>query len=107
MALCSTAIALTIHIGFAAEYNGFHPNIMCTTENVIGSIALNSENNISLYGGIAVGDYLDIGLATGYSGGYPISPVARLKYKNFFIMPGYDGNAGIVLGINIPFGGGG
>ena len=106
MALCSTAIALTIHIGFAAEYNGFHPNIICTTEKVIGSLALNSENNISLYGGIVIGDYIDIGLATGYSK-HLFSPVARLKYKNFFIMPGYDEEAGIVLGINIPFGGGG
>ena len=106
MALCSAAIALTIHIGFASEYNGLHPNLICTTEKMIGSVALNSENTISLYGGIVVGDYIEIGLATGYSK-YPFSPVARLKYKHLFIMPGYDGEAGIVLGINIPFGGGG
>ena len=105
MALCSTAIALTLHIGFAAEYSEFHPNIICTTEKVMGSIARNSENNISLYGGLVLSDYIDIGLATGYSK-RPISPIVRLKYKNFFVMPGYDGEAGIVLGINIPFGGG-
>ena len=106
MAMCTAAIALTLHLGFAGSYNSIHPNFTCVSDNLIGSILLNSEKNISVYGGVLIGEYVDVGLATGYSGGSPVRPIARLKYKNLFVMPGYDGEPGITLGINIPFGGG-
>ena len=84
MAMCTAAIALTLHLGFAGSYNSIHPNFTCVSDNLIGSILLNSEKNISVYGGVLIGEYVDVGLATGYSGGSPVRPIARLKYKNLF-----------------------
>ncbi len=101
---CVAALALTTHMGFGMEYNEIHPNIICENERIIGSVVVNSESTISVYGGIHMNDYIDLGLATGYSSQL-FTPIARLKYKNWFLMPGYDGDPGLVLGINIPFGG--
>ena len=105
MVTCIAALALTSHMGFGEEYSEIHPNISCTNESYIGSVLINSEGSVSIFNGILLGEYIDVGLATGYSGKEFLRPIARLKYKNWFLMPGYDGKPGVVLGINIPFGG--
>tara|TARA_B100000035_G_scaffold235069_1_gene203316 strand:+ start:1736 stop:2077 length:342 start_codon:yes stop_codon:yes gene_type:complete len=100
-------LALSAHVGMKYEYNQVHPYAMCETEKTIVGTYYNSLDRWSL-----VGAYkyrldedltLDVGLATGYD--YDIVPMARLRYKNLFVMPSVEGyeneekRTGVVFGI--------
>ena len=79
---------------------------MCETENVVGGVYYNSLDTWSLVGGykyqITDDLSLDVGAATGYH--YDVVPMARLRYKNLFIMPALeDDRAGLVFGFQFEF----
>ena len=62
--------------------------------------------NISLFGAIKykLTDelLLDVGIVTGYE--YDVIPMARLRYKNIFMMPAIEKDTtGLVLGVQVDF----
>lgn len=100
---CAAVLGLSLHLGFNEHYNFVNPGYKCDIREIIYGSYLNSEGNISIFLGKEINNHTEFGLVTGYSGGQ-IVPIVRLKYKKFFVMPGYDGRNGIALGIEIPIG---
>ena len=102
-------MAMSMHIGLDNSYNNIHPHARCQIDNTITGAFYNSESNISLYAGK---EYeldrfvnLEIGLATGYSGG-DIVPFMRYTDRGWFVSPAYEydeNNIGIVIGYEFNF----
>ena len=106
MSCLAIGLALSLHVGLENEYNQTHPYVMCETENVIGGVYYNSLDKLSIVGGykIQLSDdlTLDVGAVTGYD--YDVVPMARLRYKNLFIMPALeDDRTGFVIGFQYEF----
>ena len=79
---------------------------MCETENVVGGVYYNSLDKWSIVGAYKfqfTDDLsLDVGAVTGYH--YDVVPMARLRYKNLFVMPALeDDRAGVVVGLQFEF----
>lgn len=110
------AIALSSHIGFEHEYNFVHPHLRVQYENIISGIYLNSEEDVSVYGGIR-SEFGNFGLEYGVVGGYDsfetVSPMLRGTYnfnENFLVyaapsreVVGRETNYGVVLGMELQF----
>tara|TARA_B100000282_G_scaffold277393_1_gene236198 strand:+ start:588 stop:932 length:345 start_codon:yes stop_codon:yes gene_type:complete len=96
-------LALSMHIGLQGDYNQAHPYATCETEKTITGVYYNSLDNFSLVGAykykLSDNIILDVGAVTGYV--YDIVPMARLRYKNFFVMPAFeiDNRTGLVFGV--------
>jgi len=106
MSCLAIGLALSLHVGLENEYNQKHPYLMCETENVVGGVYYNSLDKLSIVGGykIQLSDdlTLDVGAVTGYD--YDVVPMARLRYKNLFIMPALeDDRTGFVIGFQYEF----
>ena len=102
-------MAMSMHIGLENNYNNIHPHARCQIDNTITGVFYNSENNISLYAGKEYAldrfVHLEIGLATGYSGG-DIVPFMRYTDRGWFVSPAYEyekENIGIVIGYEFNF----
>ena len=102
-------MAMSMHIGLENNYNNIHPHARCQIDNTITGVFYNSENNISLYAGKEYAwdrcVHLEIGLATGYSGG-DIVPFMRYTDRGWFVSPAYEyekKNIGIVIGYEFNF----
>ena len=114
--LCSLAfgIAFSAHLSMIGDYNSVHPYAECVNDNGgMTSVYYNSMDEITIFGGYRHefnDDWsLDVGLATGYVDDYPAVPMGRLRYKNFFIVPGveYYNNEyqfGTVIGVQFDLG---
>ena len=95
-----------MHVGLQNDYNQYHPYVMCEKEDITGGVYYNSLDKLSI-----VGAYkfqftdnlsLDVGAVTGYH--YDVVPMARLRYKNLFVMPALeDDRTGLVVGLQFEF----
>ena len=106
MSCLAIGLALSLHVGLENNYNQTHPYVMCETENVIGGVYYNSLDKLSIVGGYKIqllDDLtLDVRAVTGYD--YDVVPMARLRYKNLFIMPALeDDRPGVVVGLQFEF----
>ena len=106
MSCLAIGLALSLHVGLENNYNQRHPYVMCENENVIAGVYYNSLDKLSIVGGykIQLSDdlTLDVGAVTGYD--YDVVPMARLRYKNLFIMPALeDDRTGFVIGFQYEF----
>jgi hypothetical protein len=106
MSCLAIGLALSLHMGLENKYNQMHPYVMCENENVIGGVYYNSLDKLSIVGAYRhqfTDDLsLDVGAVTGYH--YDVVPMARLRYKNLFVMPALeDGRAGLVVGLQFEF----
>ena len=106
MSCLAIGLALSLHVGLENEYNQKHPYVMCENKNVIGGVYYNSLDKLSIVGAYKfqfTDDLsLDVGAVTGYH--YDVVPMARLRYKNLFIMPALeDDRAGVVVGLQYEF----
>jgi len=103
-------LALSMHLGLANDYNQTHPYAVCETDKTIVGAYYNSLDKTSLVGAykyeLTDEVTLDLGIVTGYLEDYPVVPMARLRYKNFFAMPAVepdDDRVGIVVGLQFNF----
>lgn len=106
MSCLAIGLALSMHVGLASDYNQIHPYATCETDKTITGVYYNSLEKLSLFGAIKykLTDelLLDVGIVTGYV--YDVVPMARLRYKNIFIMPAIEEDTtGLVLGIQVDF----
>jgi hypothetical protein len=106
MSCLAIGLALSMHVGLASDYNQIHPYAKCETDKTITGVYYNSLEKLSLFGAIKykLTDelLLDVGIVTGYV--YDVVPMARLRYKNIFIMPAIEEDTtGLVLGIQVDF----
>lgn len=106
MSCLAIGLALSLHAGLENKYNQRHPYLMCEHERVIAGVYYNSLDTWSLVGGykykITDDLSLDVGVVTGYQ--YDVVPLARLRYKNIFVMPALeDDRAGIVVGFQFEY----
>jgi len=106
MSCLAIGLALSMHVGLANDYNQIHPYATCETDKTITGVYYNSLEKLSLFGAIKykLTDelLLDVGIVTGYV--YDVVPMARLRYKNIFIMPAIEEDTtGLVLGIQVDF----
>ena len=97
-------LALSMHIGLQGEYNQAHPYATCETDKTIVGLYHNSLDKTSLVGAFKyelTDDLkLDVGVVTGYVNEYPVVPMARVRYKNFFVMPAIEEDrTGLVFGV--------
>ena len=99
-------LALSMHVGLDADYNGVHPHARCTVHNNIAGVYYNSEDRGSAYIGkqfeLAQG-HIELGLVSGYTA-TEVLPMIRYKQGNFFISPAYEKhngeeNIGFVIGL--------
>ena len=105
---CVAGLALSLHIAMGDGYNMNHPYIECEIEeasNISIGAFVNSEGAVTEFAKYMINDFVDleVGVVIGYDA-HIVAPMVRLKYKNFFVMPGVEDNKlkGIVLGIEIP-----
>jgi hypothetical protein len=106
----TTGIALSLHLGLANDYNGFHPYIRYENQDFIAGVYYNSEDSIGVFAGVNTQltnrISVDLGLVSGYSG-EKLMPMLRFvdDKTGIFITPGVevnDGdldNVGLVIGI--------
>jgi Na+/H+ antiporter NhaB len=99
-------IALTAHLAMSGEYNDIHPYVKLENDNYFVGAYYNSESRTSFFMGYEIGlekeTALELGIATGYN--YPVVPMARFFYNDFFIMPAAEGkNLGLVVGYQFEF----
>lgn len=97
-------LALSLHVGLEGDYNEVHPYAMCETKDTVVGLYYNSLDRTSLFGAykyeLNEELNLDVGIVTGYVEGYPVVPMVRLRYKDFFVMPAFeDERKGIVMGL--------
>jgi len=100
----SLLVAMSMHIGLEGDYNSIHPHARCQIDNTITGAFYNSEESVSVYAGkeFEIDRFvkLEVGLATGYSGG-DIVPFMRYTDRGWFIAPAYEydeNNIGLTLG---------
>ena len=102
--ICLPSIAFGLHLGLNHAYNNIHPHIRCKHEPVSIGLFYNSERNLSAYIAHTIefkNTQLELGVVTGYTS-YPLVPLLRLTYKDFYITPAYETNThsiGVVIGI--------
>jgi len=106
------AIATTVHLGLAGEYNEVHPNVQLRFDNgIIAGAYHNSEDTVSVFAGMRgewKGFFLEGGVVTGYEYSN-VLPYGRAGYEltdNFsiFVAPAFeaiddDMTVGAVLGV--------
>jgi len=87
-------LALTIHLS-ASDFNGVHPHIRYSENNIVIGAYYNSLENVSLYAGFRNGDkyWIEYGAVTGYK--YPVVPMVRVGVRitdniNLFAAPHHD-----------------
>lgn len=95
-----------MHVGMSNQYNGIHPTIKYKYKDYNVGTFYNSEKNISSYISRSnnLNDKLKIeyGLVTGYKAS--VLPFFRLKYSDYFIAPGIEGDRiGILMGKELKF----
>jgi hypothetical protein len=106
-------LALSMHLGFEGDYNSVHPHVRLQNEEVVAGVYYNSENTLSLYGGMVYekGNWNhEFGIVSGYSSA-TVQPFVRSTYDisdtvKGFVAPAienHDGDEifGIVFGIEI------
>ena len=100
------AIATTMHLGLAGEYNEVHPSIQARFDNgLIAGTYYNSEDAVSVFAGLRGewrGFFLEGGAVTGYEYSY-LLPYGRGGYEitdNFsvFIAPAFEAFDGLTVG---------
>ena len=107
------ALALSTHLNFVEDYNEIHPHIRAEHNQFIAGAFLNSESNISYYGGYQIemdNYFVDLGIVTGYSD-IPVAPFMRGGYQvsdkiDLFVAPGFEpgyDNVGLVAGLEFKF----
>lgn len=110
------AVALSTHLGFEGEYSSIHPHIGLQYENFIAGTFLNSEDNISVYGGLR-SEFGKLGLEYGVVSGYDalgdVVPMVRGTYDlgdnvRAYAAPGAEvinneTNYGVVFGLEFYF----
>lgn len=107
------SIILSMHFNFNNDYNQIHPHIRVIKDNLIAGAFLNSESNVSVYGGINVNIdkwFVDLGAVTGYTGS-DVLPFVRAGVElndnfNIFVAPGYEvgyDQVGVVTGLELKF----
>lgn len=99
-------IALTLHFAMNEEYNEVHPYMKFSNQNYNVGAFYNSEKNMSYFISYDIEFENNIGIEVGIVSGYykNILPLARLKYKTFFIMPGIESEKiGLVFGKEFKF----
>ena len=94
-------LALTLHLNMNQDYNEFHPYGRFSYQDYNIGAFYNSEKRISYFTStnINLDNNVDveIGLVSGYR--KDITPLVRLRYGTFFMMPGIENdNVGIVIG---------
>jgi len=99
-------LALTLHLNMNQNYNEFHPYGRFSYQDYNIGAFYNSEKRISYFTStnINLDNNVDveIGLVSGYR--KDITPLVRLRYGTFFMMPGIENdNVGIVIGKQIKF----
>jgi hypothetical protein len=99
-------LALTLHLNMNQDYNEFHPYGRFSYQDYNIGAFYNSEKRISYFTStnINLDNNVDveIGLVSGYR--KDITPLVRLRYGTFFMMPGIENdNVGIVIGKQIKF----
>lgn len=124
MTPCTLALALAFssHLGLAGDYNEVHPALKCDRDDtgLIAGVYLNSEDRASAYAGIKLaGDgpfWAELGVVSGYKS-HDFLPMARVGVDlkgnlSLFAAPAFEedrrGNItpGLVVGLEIKFGGG-
>ena len=95
-------IAFTAHV-LAGDWNEVHPLVRYEREGWTAGAMLNSESNFSVLAGYTFRHedlWLELGGATGYSGG-PVVPWIRAGYRGAFIAPAAttEGEIGLVFGL--------
>ena len=108
----SIALAVSLHLGLAGDYNSLHPHVRCDVNNTVAGVYLNSEENLSGYAAyqfqIPYDIELEVGWVTGYNmdNKYNISPMFRIVKDNWFITPAYETKPnekwGIAVGFELP-----
>jgi len=111
------AIATTLHLGLAGDYNEVHPSIQLRADNgLIAGLYHNSEDTLSVYTGYRSEwekFFLELGVVAGYEHA-DIMPYGRVGYDftdnlSVFAAPAFevDNNdeltIGAVLGIEFSF----
>ena len=100
------ALGVSLHLGFEKEYNAIHPHVRYQNERFIAGAYYNSIDQVSLYAGQEY-KYNDIGLevaaVSGYSKQDPqkLLPYFRVTYKDYFFVPDFIGDSGIVIGYEL------
>ena len=103
-------LAVSLHLGLNEKYNELHPFFQAKYDQFIAGAYYNSLSRTSLYVGYQTEFTedltLDLGVVTGYlENPDNIVPMARLKYKEWFVMPAAEGEEelGIVIGYEFKF----
>ena len=107
------AIAVTAHLGLAGDYNEIHPHVRLEQGYVVAGAYLNSEDKISVYGGLRLeynSFFAELGVATGYSYN-KVVPYGRIGYDfehvTVFVAPAYEyqpkETLGAVIGLEYSF----
>ena len=99
-------LALTLHLNMNQDYNEFHPYGRFSYQDYNIGAFYNSEKRISYFTSTNINldnnEDVEIGLVSGYR--KDITPLVRLRYGTFFMMPGIENdNVGIVIGKQIKF----
>ena len=93
------ALALTSHIGFEHDYNGFNPHVRIMEDGVIAGAYYNSLDHISFYGGYRLEPTdktgIEFAIVTGYHVFGPVAPYVRGTYDfnnniRAFVAPGWE-----------------
>ena len=109
------SLGLSLHMGLNRNYNYVNPHIRLMENDYIAGVYLNSEKDVSLYGGYRIEPTertgLEVGLVTGYSIS-PVIPFGRFTYDfdhvRAYVAPAFEEwedemNYGIVTGIEFKF----
>ena len=113
-------LGLSLHLGFSQDYNPVNPYVEYQHDNLRAGAYYNSEENISVYGGVNLPVYDIFSVDTGLLyGGYPALPNDLLPYVKFnyhysdsitlFATPGAERQVddtlqyGIVSGLSLNF----
>ena len=116
-------LGLSLHLGFSQDYNSVHPYVEYRHGNLRAGAYYNSEEHISVYGGVNLPVYDIFSVDTGLMSGYPnlttdqshdFLPYAKFNYHysdsiTLFATPGAERQVddtlqyGIVSGIALNF----
>ena len=111
------ALAFSQHLGMEGNYNSVHPHLQLQHDSgFVAGAYLNSESNVSAYGGYRFeyeDAFLEVGGVTGYTS-ITVAPYLRAGYEirdgvDLFVAPAFeynsdgDLNIGAVLGVSFSF----
>lgn len=106
------ALAFSHHMGLDGDYNEIHPHVQLQHDSgFVAGAYLNSESNLSAYGGYRFEyerAFLEVGGVTGYKS-ISVAPYARAGYEigdgvDLFIAPAFETNSADDLNIGVVFG---